>query len=98
MRLRELRETQRQYEGQCRKNQQLLTGQMRDKIRVLTDNFSSLWHDPPIPQRERKRIARFLLEDVTLRREPDWIEIHVRFKVGTVKTLNLGRPKSSWKR
>jgi len=98
MRLRELRETQRQYEGQRRKDQQLLTDQMREKIRELTDNFSSLWHDPQVPQRERKRIARLLLEDVTLRREPDRIEIHVRFKAGTVKTLILGRPKTSWER
>ena len=69
---------------------------MRDKIRELTDDFSSLWHDPQVPQRERKRITRLLLEDVTLHREPDRIEIHVRFKAGTVKTLILKYGPKPW--
>ena len=36
------------------------------RIRQLAADFPALWADPDTPQRERKRIARLLIEDVTL--------------------------------
>jgi len=53
---------------------------MQEKIRSLTDDFTRLWNDPQVPHREKKRVARLLLEDVTLREQADHIKIHVRFK------------------
>lgn len=96
MRLRQLREAEKNYEKERRKDHEVLSDQMREKIRLLTDDFTRLWNDPQVPQREKKRIARLLLEDVTLRKEADQIKIHVRFKAGTSQTLILDRPKIPW--
>jgi hypothetical protein len=98
MRLRELRAAERCYEKERQKDQEVLTDQMQEKIRALTNDFGSLWDDPQVPPREKKRIARLLLEDVTLRREPDQFKIHVRFKAGTSQTLILNRPKFPWEK
>jgi DNA-binding transcriptional regulator YiaG len=57
-----------------------------------------MWDDPQVPPREKKRIARLLLEDETLRREPEQFKIHVRFKAGKSQTLILNRPKFQWEK
>ena len=54
----------------------------RRRIVALTSDFPRLWQDPRTPDREKKRMVRLLLEDVTsLKREQ--ILVQVRFKGGT---------------
>ena len=45
--------------------------------------------------RERKRMVRLLLEDVTPMRE-DRITLHLRFKGGAHRTIQLPLPLRSW--
>src|SRR6266436_5435653 len=51
---------------------------------------------PPTPVRERKRIARLLLTDVTVTRTSDTITAHVRLAGGQHRTLTLPVPKRAW--
>ena len=46
--------------------------QHKARIRALATDFPALWSDPATPQRERKRMARLLIDDVTLHQDrPD---------------------------
>jgi DNA invertase Pin-like site-specific DNA recombinase len=63
----------------------------RAAIRALAADFPRLWADPRTPERERKRMARLLLEDVTLRRGDD-VVAQVRFRGGATETLTLPPP------
>lgn len=65
------------------------------KILALASDFPALWRDPKTSDRDRKRMARLLLEDVTLLRERD-ILVQLRFKGGATKELRLALPKSGW--
>jgi len=47
--------------------------------------------------RERKRIARLLLTDVTVTRTSDTITAHVRLPGGQHRTLTLPVPEPAWK-
>lgn len=58
---------------------------------MLAIDFPRLWRDPNTPDRERKRLARLLLEDVTLIKK-DQILVHIRFPGGTTRTLELPIP------
>ncbi len=80
-----------------RKNALLKQGSKSDRIdaRKLATNFPALWRDPSTPDRERKRMLRLLLEDVTALRG-EQITLHVRFKGGAAKTLTLLLPLNSW--
>jgi len=49
---------------------------------------------PQTPDRERKRMVRLLLEEVTLIKR-DEITVHVRFQSGVAKTLTLPLPLSA---
>src|SRR6266581_4815361 len=49
------------------------------------------------PMRERKRIARLLLTDVTVTRTSDTITAHARLAGGQHRTLTLPVPEPAWK-
>lgn len=94
--LRAYREAQEQYEKQSKSARAELTKEQRAKIAAVATDFPALWRDPKTPQRERKRMVRLLLEDVTLIRNKT-ITAHVRFKGGATKTLSLPIPLNAWK-
>lgn len=78
------------YERQ-RANDALLDEEKRQQIMALATDFPRLWRDPHTPARERKRMARLLIDDVTLVKEDDLV-VHVRFRGGDTRTLRLARP------
>jgi hypothetical protein len=62
---------------------------------VAMPRFPRLWCDPKTPDRERKRIVRLLLEDVTLLRTEEEMVVQVRFSGGANRTLRLPRLPST---
>jgi len=93
--LRALKAAQEQYEEQRKNDQAAISEQQRASIVALAHDFPLLWQNPKTPDRERKRLVRLLLEDVTLIQNEE-ITAHVRFKGGIAKTLTLPRPLNSW--
>jgi DNA invertase Pin-like site-specific DNA recombinase len=89
--LRALAEAQQEYERQHRADSEMLDAEKRSQILALATNFPRLWRDPNTPDRERKRMAHLILEDVTLIKDRQ-ITLHIRFKGGAVKTLQLPIP------
>src|SRR5207244_9869144 len=74
-----------------------LTDAQKDRIAQLVTDLSGIWNDPATPMRERKRIARLLLTDVTVTRTSDTITAHVRLAGGQARTLTLPVPEPAWK-
>jgi DNA invertase Pin-like site-specific DNA recombinase len=72
-----------------------LTDEHKARIRVLATDFPALWADPATPQRERKRMIRLLIDDVTLAKT-DRIHAHVRFRGGQTTSLTLPIPGKAW--
>lgn len=91
--LRALDAAQDDYERQ-RQADVLLDDDKRQRILALATDFPRLWQDPQTPARERKRMARLLIEDVTLLRGDEVLDVHVRFRGGDTRSLQLPRPKS----
>lgn len=67
----------------------------KTRIMSLAEDFPKLWRDPATPDRERKRMIRLLVEDVTLI-NGDQITAHVRLRGGATRTLRLSRPLTAW--
>ena len=53
---------------------------------ALAEDFPRVWRDPSITHRDRKRMARLLIEDITLL-YGDVITLHLRCRGGATKTL-----------
>jgi DNA invertase Pin-like site-specific DNA recombinase len=92
--LRVLTGAQQQYEQQRQVDQTMLDDEIKEKVLVLATDFPKVWNDPKTSDRDRKRMVRLLIEDVTLIRD-EKIKVQVRFKGGATRTLLLPLPKSA---
>ena len=93
--LRALREAEAEYERQRERDEVVMDQQKREQILSLTRDFPALWRNPRTPARERKRMARLLLEDVTLVKNAE-VSVNVRFRGGATRSLTLSRPLASY--
>ena len=90
-RLRELAAAQDDY-ATAKTAAAMLDEQQRARIRALAADFPALWNNPATPMRERKRLIRLLITDVTLTRGEDTITAAVRLPGGQHHTLHLPIP------
>jgi hypothetical protein len=93
--LRHLQEANDYYEKHRRLESERLKKAQQEQVLKLARDFPRLWKNPKTPVREKKRMIRFLIEDVTMIRAED-ITLHVRFKGGATKTLKLALPLQGW--
>ncbi|MCP4243200.1 MAG: recombinase family protein [bacterium] len=93
--LRSLHDAQEELEQRQAQDQQELGEERRQQIRALATDFPRLWHDPKTLQRERKRMVRLLIEDVTLTRG-DEIDVGVRFRGGAIRSLTQPLAQPAW--
>ena len=94
--LRALNDAQDAYDKARQQHTGQLTDAQKARIGQLVTDLPAIWNDPATPMRERKRIARLLLTDVTVTRTSDTITAHVRLAGGQHRTLTLPVPKRAW--
>jgi DNA invertase Pin-like site-specific DNA recombinase len=95
LKLQALAEAERQYQRQREADQAELSERQRQQILALATDFPQLWNDPVTANRERKRMVRLLIEDITVRKEQQ-IQLQIRFRGGMSKTLVLPVPLKSF--
>jgi DNA invertase Pin-like site-specific DNA recombinase len=93
--LRALQDAQERCDRENAADRAPLTAEQRARVLALASDFPRLWRDPKTPPRERKRMIRLLIEDVTVHRG-DAITAHVRFRGGSTRTLTLPIPLRAW--
>ncbi len=95
--LRGLAAAREERERARRRDQIVLDDAIHQQLVAMTADFRKLWDDPSTPNRERKRLLAYIIEDATLVKIPaeQTTRIHVRFKGGKTDTLTASNPKSS---
>jgi hypothetical protein len=93
--LRAQAQAQEDYEKHSRSDQHKLTEEQRARVLSLASDFPKLWQAETTTDKDRKRMARLLLEDVTLLRGQN-LTVQVRFKGGANRTLSLPLPHNGW--
>ncbi len=95
--LRALAQVREERERGRQQDQLVVDDTIRQRLVVMTTDFKKLWNDPATPNRERKRLLAYIIEDATLIKLPmeGITKIHVRFKGGKTETLTRLNPKSS---
>ena len=95
--LRALAKAQEERERGQQEDRLAFDDAIRDRLVAMTADFKTLWRDRGLPNRERKRLLAYVIEDVTLVKLPEegTAKIHVRFKGGRTETLTAENPKSS---
>jgi DNA invertase Pin-like site-specific DNA recombinase len=93
--LRALQDAQERCDRENAADRAPLTAEQRARVLALATDFPRLWRDPKTPPRERKRMIRLLIEDVTVTRG-EAITAQVRFRGGSTRTLTLPIPLRAW--
>lgn len=93
--LRALADAQAEYESRRQADRAALSDEQRDRVLALGTDFPAIWSDPRTEDRDRKRMLRLLVEDVTLVQAAQ-ITAHIRFRGGTTRTVVIPRALSAW--
>jgi DNA invertase Pin-like site-specific DNA recombinase len=74
-----------------RQTKRAVTAEQKQQIRQLTENFPQLWAASTTAPRDRKRILRLLLRDITASKgpEPKIVRLHIRWQGGATETLEV---------
>ena len=99
-RLRALAKARDERERAQAKDRVAVDDATRERLVAMTTDFTQLWSDPSTPNRERKRMLAYLVEDATLVKLSDegTTKIHVRFRGGQTTTLTTVNPRASWQK
>jgi MerR HTH family regulatory protein len=94
-RLRDLADARAVHERQRAADRHLLDERQQAELLALATDVPRLWQDPRTPARDRKRLVRLLVADVTPLKT-DRLTAHVRFPGGATRTLTLPLARSAW--
>jgi hypothetical protein len=95
--LRLLAEAEQEYQRQRQSDHLVLNDAQSGQILALAINFRQVWQNSALLHRERKRMIRLLIEDVTVVKR-DTITLHVRFRGGATESLSIPAPLDAWHR
>jgi DNA invertase Pin-like site-specific DNA recombinase len=82
--LRLLEQARHDYDAKRHHHHDLLESAKEGALSSLAGDFADLWHHPATRYQDKKRMIRLLIEDVTLTRHGDHVDVAIRFKTGTV--------------
>ena len=87
--LQSLRNAEEERDRLRQQDRILLDESVRQRVVELATDFPRLWNDPATPNREKKRMVRLLIEDVTLTRHGDHAHVGVRLRGGATRELDV---------
>lgn len=92
--LRQLDEAEQEYKRRSKTDAHSVSSEDKQRIQSLVTDLPRVWNDSSTPCRERKRMLRLLVEDVTLTR---WevIRIQIRWKGGATTQMERPLPLSA---
>jgi DNA invertase Pin-like site-specific DNA recombinase len=89
-----LSQAEEEYSRLSKSQPSALTDEDRDRVHALASDLQRVWNDPRTPARDRKRMLRLLIEDVTLVKNHE-IHIHIRWKAGATTSMERPLPLSA---
>jgi DNA invertase Pin-like site-specific DNA recombinase len=92
--LNQLQETQKKFEDFQATHTRTTTPQQQEEILSLARDFPRLWKAPTTQAKDRKRMVRLLVKDITINKgvQPKQLLVQIRWQGGACETLVLDLP------
>jgi DNA invertase Pin-like site-specific DNA recombinase len=89
-----LQDLKKQAEEFQRKEARVFTPEQKAKVLTLARDFPRLWHAPSTQAKDRKRMLRLLIKDITVNKliEPRQLSVHIRWQGGACTDLLVQLP------
>src|SRR5262250_530102 len=77
-----------------RQEARIVTPEQKAKVLALARDFPRLWHAPSTHHKDRKRMLRLLIKDITVEKlaEPRQLSVHIRWQGGASTDLSVPLP------
>lgn len=87
--LKKLEEQRKEFENYQRTQLRAATSEQKARVLALAEDLPRLWNAPTTQAKDRKRMLRLLLKDITVQRggEPKNILLHLRWQGGATEDL-----------
>jgi len=94
-RLQQLDDIKQQYAETERRETHVLTPAQKAQVLAIAHDFPRLWHAPTTQAKDRKRLLRLLLKDITVERSHGAPEalLHIRWQGGACSNLSVSLPR-----
>jgi hypothetical protein len=92
-----LEQVRAQYAEVQQKEALTITAEQRAKVRRLVEDFPRLWNAPSTKMRDKKRMVRLLIKDITIAttEDPKRVVLQVRWQGGACEEISVIRPPSA---
>ena len=89
-----LEELKKQAAEFQRQETRIVTAEQKAKVLALARDFPRLWHAPTTHDKDRKRMLRLLIKDITIEKlaEPRQLSVHIRWQGGASTDLSVLLP------
>jgi hypothetical protein len=94
--IRELEKQKEEYEKKKKDHLRQVSKTIRSDIVKITEDFASIWGSKNVSFKDKKRMLRLLIEDVTIKNSGKDVVANIRFKAGTSKTLAIEKKLPIW--
>jgi DNA invertase Pin-like site-specific DNA recombinase len=91
--LEEVQRLEHEYADLPRPTARLASPKERQRILTLAQDFPTVWHASTTTNADRKRLLRFLIQDVTITTKETTIHIGIRWQTEALTELEIPRPK-----
>jgi len=98
IRLKELADARDEYYRQVEKIERSSDGCDYSLLDNIADRFSEAFQSCDVNPKDKKRMVRYLIEDVTLDKDGQDIHVHVRYKGHTTQSVIIKTPLHSYER
>lgn len=98
--LAKLEEIKKEYSQYQQKKASMITPEQREKIITLAQDFPRLWQSHTTKFKDKKRMLRLIIKDITVERipEPKKVLLHVRWQDETCEDISIDLPKKIYER
>jgi hypothetical protein len=95
--LQQLEELRKQAVEFQRRHARVATPEQKAKVLALAKDLPKLWHAPTTQSKDRKRILRLLIRDITVEKGsvPKQLLVHIRWQGNACTDITLQRPPSA---
>jgi hypothetical protein len=83
-----------EYDRKYKNSPLVLNPEIRNQLLGLIKDFSKVWYNPKTPLRDKKRIVRLMIQDVTLMKDKA-ITIKIRWRGGAHTIMEIPKPLSA---
>jgi DNA invertase Pin-like site-specific DNA recombinase len=89
-----LEETRQEFADFQRGHGMAITTKQRADVLALAKDFPRVWNAPTTPAKDKKRMLRLLVKDITVERltEPRQVLLHVRWQGGACEDISVDLP------